>query len=92
MPGELQRRRRLAAEEVKPPVKRERRIRGEVFPGDTVEYGLTVEIKSRTSSVWFKAGTSSTVQEDETGAEAWLRVRAFVDKRIEEMAEEYGHD
>jgi len=61
-----------------------------VSPGDSIDYGLTFQINvERNLSVWLKAGITSTVREGETSAEAWKRVKAFVDGKMDELIEEY---
>lgn len=60
-------------------------------PGDTIEYGLTVEVSpSPGQKAWVKFGTTSSVREGETTHQARARVTDYVnaeiDRRIEELS------
>ena len=87
---EVAKRRRVQPTPASTPAKTEKRIGASVAPGDQIEYGLTYQVQiERQLSVWLKAGVTSTVQANETSDEAWLRVKRFVDKRMEQLIEEH---
>lgn len=87
---EVAKRRRVQPTPASQPVKTEKRVGSHVLPGDQIEYGLTYQVQiERQLSVWLKAGVTSTVQADESSDEAWMRVKRFVDKRMEQLIEEH---
>jgi len=52
--------------------------------GDTIEYGMTVEVKHpRKGSYWPKFGASTTVREGETPEDAAARLKEFVHQQID---------
>lgn len=55
-----------------------------LYPGDTVEYSVTIEHKQRGGSHWVKCGASTTIQAGETESDARVRVESYVDDAIVE--------
>lgn len=54
--------------------------------GDTVDYGLTVEVKHpRKGSFWPKMAATSTVRPGETGDAAMDRVMEFVARHLDQQ-------
>jgi hypothetical protein len=56
--------------------------------GDTIEYGLTAEVKHRGSSWWVKVGSTTTIQDDESELQAKKRLRISVHEMLEEAVAE----
>lgn len=52
-------------------------------PGDTIEIGLTSELKIDRDSTWVAYKVRSVIGADETASEAHTRVSNFVKKRFE---------
>lgn len=60
-----------------------------LLPGDTIEYGLTAEVRSpRKGTWWIKAGGTTTIQDGETDERARLRLRAFVHETLEQATDD----
>jgi hypothetical protein len=49
---------------------------------DTIEYGLTTEVKTRHGSFWAKVSYTSSVQHDETLEAAFERIATFVVEKL----------
>lgn len=55
--------------------------------GDSVEYGLTMEVKQGGRAYWPKVGVHSTVRAGETGEQAMDRIVTFATKTLDEIME-----
>jgi hypothetical protein len=55
--------------------------------GDHIEYGNTMEVKTRSGSFWPKIAVSSKVRPGETGEEALERLVDFVNTNLAEQVE-----
>lgn len=55
-----------------------------MFPGETIEYGLTAEVKHRGASWWAKCGAVVTIQEGESEASARKRLKEAVETYLED--------
>lgn len=56
--------------------------------GDTIEYGLTVEVSTGAGKAWVKFGTTSAVREGETTRLARKRITDFVNSEIDDRIED----
>lgn len=78
--------------EGKTPVKRQPAVKNEpLASGDTIEYGLTVEVSAGPGQkAWVRFGVTSAIREGEATDAAQLRITEYVndgiDKRIEELS------
>lgn len=67
---------------------REKGQKAHLDTGDTIEYSLTVQVEGHTT-MWVKAGVSTTVREKETAQQALKRgvnfVEDFLVKKIDEL-------
>lgn len=89
MPIDLPEKRKLKA----PTPRRTTQTSESLEPGDTVEYGITMEVSPAPGKkMWIRMGTTSSVREGETTAKARLRVCEWVetslDARIQELSGE----
>lgn len=71
--------------------KRQVAVSDPLAAGDTIDYGLTVEVSAGPGQkAWVKFGTTSSVREGETTQQARSRVTDYVnqeiDRRIEELS------
>ncbi len=57
--------------------------------GDKIEFSITVQIESHTTPMWIRAGGDTTVREKESAKEAWQRLTAFFEERLEEKIDEF---
>lgn len=58
--------------------------------GDTIEIGITVEVKHpRKGSIWVKSGASGTIRPGETPDDARDRIKDFVTQTADETVREY---
>ena len=58
-----------------------------LYPGDTIEIGLTAQAEGRNGTFWPKAGGVTTIREGETESEARDRLGKFVEDTLAEMIE-----
>lgn len=59
--------------------------RSELDVGDKIEYGLSLEYRSKTGNMWPKIAVTSSVREGETGDTAYYRIVDFVTEKMEEQ-------
>lgn len=65
-----------------------KRVEADASPlvtGDSIEFGLTYEIKGGGHSAWVKFGTVSKIREGESARDAIRRVTGLVHNEIEEQ-------
>lgn len=76
--------------ESKPAVKRQPSVQNEpLAPGDTIEYGLTVEVSAGPGQkAWVRFGVTSAVREGETTDRAQMRVSDYVNHQIDRRLED----
>lgn len=58
-------------------------------PGDSVEFGTTLEIDAGGTKVWLRGGATVHVRPDENGSMAWSRVANFVQAQLDKQTQEY---
>lgn len=79
--------RRIARSNATP---KERRAPEPLAAGDTIEYGVTIEVSGGAGrgSAWPRVGVTSSVRPGETTAQAKRRVKTFVDTMLAQAIEE----
>lgn len=57
--------------------------------GDKIEFSMTMQWEAHDTPMWIRAGADTTVREKESAKDAWNRLTAFVEERLEEKIDEF---
>lgn len=69
-------------------MKKGRKTDDELSPGDTIEYGMTIEKRNnRQGSYWLKFGATSTIRDGESTEAATERVVGYVNTMMGELTD-----